>query len=220
MNTHSNSYREARSKMEIEAIKEMNTMIEKQQEEMITQKYEKAIAWIDIETTGTNPQTDKILQIALIITDNKFNTIEQYEWIVKHNTQEVYEQANEYVQNMHNETNLWNRIKQEGQELNTIDNQLSQTLTKIYNSNNGYKINIGGNSVHFDNSFIQQQMPLSAKHISHRVLDISAVLQYFRVVGNKVPLPKHTVSHDALDDIQWTITQAKAIQEHIKELKQ
>ena len=201
-----------------------NTMIEKQQQEMIAQKYENTIAWIDIETTGTNPQTDKILQIALIITDSKFNTIVEHEWIVRYcfsDAVNMFVNADETVQEMHTKTGLWEMlISEESQSLEDVDQQLSQILTKIYNSNNGYQINIGGNSVHFDNSFIQQQMPLSAKHISHRVLDISAVLQYFRVVGNKVPLPKHTVSHDALDDIQWTITQAKAIQEHIKELKQ
>lgn len=196
---------------------EKQEMIVAQQEESIKQKYTNAIAWIDIETTGTNPQTDEILQIALIITNSKFEIIEQHEWIIKHNLNDTYNKANKYVQDMHTATGLWDRLETEGIELQEADIKITRLLTNLYN---GFKINIGGNSVHFDNSFIQAQMPLTANLVSHRVLDISAVLQYFRVVGNKVPLPKHEVSHDALDDIQWTITQAKAIQQHIKELQQ
>ena len=196
---------------------EEQEMIVAQQEQSIKQKYENAIAWIDIETTGTNPQSDKILQIAVIVTNNKFEIIEQHEWVIKHDMNEAYNKANKYVQEMHLQTNLWVRLETEGIELQEADIKMTRILTNLYN---GYKINIGGNSVHFDNAFIQAQMPLTANLVSHRVLDISAVLQYFRVTGNKVTLPKHEVSHDAMDDILWTITQAKAIQQHINNTKE
>ena len=215
MNTYSNSYREARSKMEIEAIKQMNTMIEKKQETMIEQqkeKYKDTIVWIDIETTGTDPKHDSILQIALIIADKDFNAIEEHEWIVKHKLMDVLSQADDYVKQMHEKTGLWNRIEREGLPLSTIDSHIYSILSKVYD---GWKISIGGNSVHFDMNFLTAQLKKSGSLISHRVLDISAVLQYFRVIGDKVELPKHTVSHDAIDDIRWSLTQAKAIKEKI-----
>ena len=188
-------------------IKQQETMMEQQKE-----KYKDTIVWIDIETTGTDPKHDSILQIALIIADKDFNAIEEHEWIVKHRLMDVLSQADDYVKQMHTETGLWNRIEREGLPLTTIDSHIYSILSKVYD---GWKISIGGNSVHFDMNFLTAQLKKSGELISHRVLDISAVLQYFRVIGDKVELPKHTVSHDAIDDIRWSLTQAKAVKEKI-----
>lgn len=174
---------------------------------------ENGIIWIDIETTGTNYNTDKILQIAVIRTDNDFNILEEKEWIVKHDIETVKGMSNDFVKEMHNKTGLWDRIETEGISLEQIDKELEQIIRKVYGGK--WQISIGGNSVHFDMNFIKNNMELSGALISHRVLDISAVLQFMRLTGNKVELPKHIVSHDALDDIRWSLIQAKAAKRYL-----
>lgn len=197
-----------------------NKMIEAQQLDMIKAEEEKKknrILWIDIETTGTNPLKDDILQIALIITDNKNRVLIEKEYIVKHKLKRVFKKADSYVKDMHSKTGLWDRIEVEGIELNKIDEEISKLIKD--NMMTDYRLNIGGNSVHFDNSFIQAQMAETAELLSHRVLDISAVIQWFRVYGNKVDMPKHTVSHDALDDIRHSIEQSKYALNKLEEIK-
>lgn len=198
----------------------MQYLIEQQQKDMIRVQQEakkKRILWIDIETTGTNPLKDDILQIALIITDNKNRTLIEREYIVKHKLKKVMKKADDYVKDMHSKTGLWDRLEVEGVELKDIDNEISEIIKK--NMNTDYPLSIAGNSVHFDNSFIQAQMTETAELLSHRVLDMSAVLQWFRVYGNKVDMPKHEVSHDALDDIRHSIEQSRYALNKLEEIK-
>lgn len=198
----------------------MQYLIEQQQKDMIRVQQEakrKRILWIDIETTGTNPLKDDILQIALIITDDKNRTLIEREYIVKHKLKKVWKKADDYVKEMHTKTGLWDRIEIEGVELSKIDEAISKLIKD--NMMTDYPLNIAGNSVHFDNSFIQAQMTETAKLLSHRVLDMSAVFQWFRVYGNKVDMPKHEVSHDALDDIRHSIEQSRYALNKLEEIK-
>ena len=175
------------------------------------------IACIDIETTGTDYKNDSILQLVCSIVDTDFNMIEEHEWIVKHNVEEVKAKSDNYVKDMHLKTGLWDRLETEGVELEQIDKELREVLNQVYDGK--WKISILGNSVHFDMNFIVSQMPLSGSILSHRVIDMSSVLQFMRIIGEKVELPKHTVSHDALDDIRWSIEQAKHSKKKIKSIK-
>lgn len=167
--------------------------------------------WIDIETTGTDKIKDKILQIAAIITDDNLNIVEEYEWVVKHRTQEVYKMACEKVQVMHAETNLWGRLPY-GKAIEEIDKELLEVIKKV---NIGNKVNIGGNSVHFDFYFIQEHLKESGKLLHHRLIDISATLETLSLIGKDIILPDHYTTHNALDDIKWSIIQARTIKEQI-----
>lgn len=175
------------------------------------------IACIDIETTGTDYKNDSILQLVCSIVDTDFNMIEEHEWIVKQNVEEVKAQSDDYVKDIHQKTGLWDRLETEGVELEQIDKELREVLNQVYDGK--WKISILGNSVHFDMNFIVSQMPLSGSILSHRVIDMSSVLQFMRIINEKVELPKHTVSHDALDDIRWSIEQAKHSKKKVKSIK-
>lgn len=175
------------------------------------------IACIDIETTGTDYNNDSILQLVCSIVDYDFNILEEHEWIVKHNVEEVKAQSDDFVKKIHADTGLWNRIETEGVELSQIDTELREVLNQVYDGK--WKISILGNSVHFDMNFIVSQMPVSGSIIAHRVIDMSSILQFMRIINRKVELPKHQVSHDALDDIRWSIEQARYAEKKIKSNK-
>lgn len=198
----------------------MNEMIVKQQETMIEQQKEeikKRILWIDIETTGVEHNIDRILQFAFIITDYKHNTLIEEDYVVKHDRNEVFEMCDKYVQNMHSKTGLWDRIETEGAELEEIDRQVSEIIKA--NMNTDWGLNIGGDSVHFDFYFIKKNMPLTAELLSHRLMDITSVLQWFRASENKVDVPKVETTHDALDDIRNSIRKSKCILEKVEEIR-
>ena len=199
-----------------------NKMIEAQQLDMIKAEEEKKknrILWIDIETTGKKYKKDKILQIAFIITDNKNKPLIEKEYIVKHKKNRVFKKAVPYVQNMHSKTGLWDRLEVEGIDLKEIDEEISKIIrANMYCDNWG--LIIGGNSVSFDNHFIEAQMPLLGELLSYRVMDMSSVLQWFRVYGNKVDTSKNRVKpHDALDDIRNSIAQSEAALNKLEEIK-
>jgi oligoribonuclease len=172
------------------------------------------LVWIDIETTGTIITESEILQVACIVTDRDFNVIEEHDWVVKQDAVEMKAISDDYVINMHELTGLWDRLET-GLPLEEIDNQLAEI---IENSYDGWAVSIGGNSVHFDNNFIKAKMPKSGSQTSHRVLDMSAVLMFMGIIGERVAMPKHITTHDALDDIRWSIEQARYAKNQIKGL--
>lgn len=195
-------------------------MIEAQQLDMIKAAQEakkKRILWIDIETTGVEHSIDEILQFAFIITDWGHNTLLERDLVVKHKKEKVYDMASPGVKEMHSKTGLWDRLETEGIDLNEIDKIVSETVKA--NMNTDWGLNIGGNSVHFDFYFIQKNMPLTAKLLSHRLMDITSVIQWFRVSENKVDKTGHEVTHDALDDIRNSINQSKCALAKLEEIR-
>lgn len=170
-------------------------------------------AWVDIETTGTDANRDFILQVACIITDHNFKIIEEQEWIIKQDVRRMKSFSDDFVVQMHEATGLWDRLK-DGTDKEEVDKQLFTLLRKYFGIK--YKVIIGGNSVHFDLEFLNKNFSETSSILSHRVLDVSALLKFMRTIEKPFKLPKHTVSHDALDDIRWSITQAKAIEGAMK----
>lgn len=170
------------------------------------------LVWIDVETTGTIISASELLQVACIVTDRDFNIVEEYDWVVKQDANAMKAISDDYVQKMHTVTGLWDRLET-GLPLEEIDAKLSEVLE---NAADGWPISIGGNSVHFDNGFLKAKMPKSGRQTSHRVLDMSAVLMFMGIIGERVALPEHVTTHDALDDIRWSIEQARYAKNQIK----
>jgi oligoribonuclease len=175
------------------------------------------IPWIDIETTGFIVEKDSILQIALIITNGDFEEISRHDWIIKHdNLDELKAHADAFVLDMHDKTGLWDRLaSKEAKPLSEVDAQLASIL-QLLRGDSRWGVKIGGNSVAFDKNFLSAQLPLTRKQLSHQVLDMSSVLEFFRATGNRVPLPKHSPSHNAMEDIENCIEQARATLDHMK----
>lgn len=187
-------------------------LFNKKQERTTEQKTTKQQVWIDIETTGVDVYEDRILQVACIITDDQFNIIKEKEWVVQQDPELMKMVSDDYVIQMHSKTELWCKL-----ETGTPQEQVDAELFKMIRfAQPEYKVSIGGNSVHFDRAFLSYHFEQTGEILSHRVLDISAVLKFMKTIGKKVELPEHEVSHDALDDIRWTITQAQTIKEYLK----
>lgn len=175
-------------------------------------KRKKQLVWIDIETTGVDKYDDYILEIACVITDDDFNIIEEREWVIKRDVELMKMISDDFVIQMHEKTGLWDKLEN-GVSEEQVDSELFEMIRFAQPE---YKVSIGGNSVHFDLGFLSHHFEKTSEILSHRVLDISAVLKFLKTIGKDVQLPEHEVSHNALDDIRWTITQAQTIKEYLK----
>lgn len=187
--------------------------------ESIDTPVEDLTPYVDIETTGLDPKMDKILQVAMVIVDKKLNEKARFEWIVEYDEDETSDLkfiSDDYVKEMHEKTGLWDRIQSiEAVSLKRVDREFHQVLSFLQGDSD-YPIQIAGNSVRFDRDFIYEHMKKSKKLLSHRVIDISAVLGYLRSVDRKVSLENVERDHDAMSDILDCIRQAKAILDQLK----
>ena len=169
------------------------------------------IVWIDTETTGLDPETESLLEVACIITRDDLTRLYSREWLVAYDVDQVWamhEKAGPYVQEMHTRTGLWNRLlRGESTSLRDIDAELSEVIA-TYSKGEEKAPLLGGNSVHFDREFMKIHLPLSESGLHYRNLDMSSVEPFLLgSLPGEEPFPK-LYAHAALEDIEETLAQA------------
>lgn len=167
------------------------------------------IVWADVETTGLRPgRPDQLLEIAAIVTDLELNALgDSFHRVVYQDTQEVYELADEYVQNMHTETGLWDRLG-EGDSLEDVDDAFIRFIKT--HAPDARQARLAGNSVRLDANFIDEFLPQSSRHLHYRLLDVSSLAFEAYTVRDFEPFHK-TFTHSAMSDIRESIEELKYI---------
>ena len=61
------------------------------------------LIWVDMEMTGLNPDLDRIIEVALVITDSQLNTVAEGPGLVVHQADEVLDGINDISQRMLNQ---------------------------------------------------------------------------------------------------------------------
>lgn len=179
---------------------------------------ETRILWIDVETTGLNlHETDKLLQVAAIITDGDFNEIaEPFEAKVRFENWQVGMMKNrskDVVREMHEKTGLWDSLKTSGITLPMLDDRLAKFIDD--NSLEGKQPYFGGNSIFLDRTALMLNLPKAFSKIHYRSIDMSSIAIYMGLTTDAEPFEK-SKSHDALDDIRESIAEAKYYRDLLK----
>ena len=68
------------------------------------------LCWLDMEMTGLNPETDKIIEVAMIITDKDLNVLAQSEVFAIHQSDEIMDNMDEWCTATHARTGLTARV--------------------------------------------------------------------------------------------------------------
>jgi oligoribonuclease len=65
------------------------------------------LPWIDIETTGLHERKDAILEIGVVITDEKPKQIDSKSWVIRPSRNAIITEIDPYVMEMHQKSGLW-----------------------------------------------------------------------------------------------------------------
>lgn len=163
----------------------------------------KKMFWVDLEMTGLDDNVDKILEVAVIITDTDFSPIETYHRIV-YQPQAVLDGMNDWCKTTHGKSGLTAAVPN-GTPLETVEKELIELTTRHFGPNE--KIVLCGNSVGNDQRFLVKHMPELAKKIHYRVVDVTSFKEVFRSKWNVQVQKKE--GHRALDDILESISELK-----------
>jgi oligoribonuclease len=167
------------------------------------------LVWIDMEMTGLDPNKERIIEIATILTDGQLTEIAVGPGLVVHQPDEILAAMDDWNKTHHKASGLTERVK-----ASTITDQEAETQTLAFiNQYIGAKERpvLAGNSIHQDRRFIRRYMPQLDARLHYRMVDVSTIKElarrWFPQVIAKQPLKKDT--HRALDDIRESIDELR-----------
>lgn len=184
---------------------------------MIDKKRPTKLLWADLEMTGLDPLNDRILEVAIIVTDFDFNEIETYESVVHQERALVEERMKQspWYENNYGERKkvgtVYDMAKASGLIDKIADGKLEQTVVKeitdlIERNFKGAAI-LAGNSIHQDRRFIRQWWPSVDDMLHYRMLDVTSFKIFMHgKYGNEF---KKNNEHKALEDIRGSIQELR-----------
>ncbi|MBR0465792.1 oligoribonuclease [Candidatus Saccharibacteria bacterium] len=162
------------------------------------------LLWIDLEMTGLDPSKDRILEVAAIATDMKFDKIASYEAAIKVPDALIKERmVGEFWEQNSKTRDALIAQNQGGKPIK----QVEQELLEFIDQNCTKELYLAGNSIHQDRKFIEREMPELNKRLHYRMLDVSAWKIYFENARNKKFIKPE--NHRALEDINGSIEELK-----------
>ena len=174
------------------------------------------LIWIDMEMSGLAPDADKVLEVALIITDSKLDTVAEGPVLVVHQAEVVLNRMDDWNKSTHAKSGLIERVKAS----TLTDADVEQRMVAFLSGHVPPKISpMCGNSVHQDRRFLARHMPALEAYFLYRNLDVSTLKELAKRWKPEIMagLVKHG-KHEALADIQESIAELKYYREHFLKL--
>ncbi|WP_318485238.1 oligoribonuclease [Photobacterium leiognathi] len=174
---------------------------------------DKNLIWIDLEMTGLDPETHKIIEIATIVTDPQLNILAEGPVLAIHQSGEELAKMDDWCTNTHTNSGLVDRIRK-----STVTEQqaVAQTIAFLEQWVPKGVSPICGNSIGQDRRFLYKHMPELEQYFHYRYLDVSTLKELTRRWKPELldGFSKKG-SHLALDDIRDSIDELRYYRENI-----
>jgi oligoribonuclease len=165
------------------------------------------LLWLDFEMTGLDAAKDKIVEVAMIVTDWDFNEIAQYHSGFGYDSAELETllSANPFYAKMkENKTELL-ALSAASPAAEVVEKEMVAFIREHCGALQ--PVVLCGNSIHMDRQFIRAQLPHVEQLLHYRMLDVTAWKLVFEAKYNKKYLKQET--HRALDDVRESIGELK-----------
>ena len=174
------------------------------------------LIWIDLEMTGLDPEVDRIIEIATLVTDANLNILAEGPVIAVHQSDEQLALMDDWNVRTHTGSGLVDRVK-----ASTIDDATAaqKTIEFLQQWVPAGVSPICGNSVGQDRRFLFKYMPELEKYFHYRYLDVSTLKELARRWKPEIlPGFKKQGTHQALDDIRESVAELAYYRENFIKL--
>jgi len=176
--------------------------------------------WIDIETTGLDPQADNVLELAMFSTDARLEIVPGSELEVVFPYREPpLGSMTDYVRRMHTDNGLlaecarvlgsglfpgdvWDEVAKR------FDNVLGSLVVPRFDA-------LAGSSVHFDRGFLAHHAPDLLYGVSHRNVDVSSFQLALGGIRSGLVPPKEESNHRAMPDLKRSLSAMRKMMRNI-----
>ncbi len=174
------------------------------------------LIWLDMEMTGLFPDSDRIIELAAVVTDADLNVIAESPVIVVHQADAVLDGMDAWNKGTHGRSGLIEKVKASTTNEAEATAQMLDFLKQHVPEG---KSPMCGNSICQDRRFMARYMPELEKYFHYRNLDVSTFKELARRWKPAIYSGfKKASKHEALADIYESIDELKYYREHFLRL--
>jgi oligoribonuclease len=169
------------------------------------------LVWLDMEMSGLDPDRNRILEVAIVVTDPRLETIAQAPVLVLHQPEEVLEAMDDWNKATHGRSGLLDRVRASRLGEGEVEEQMLAFLAAWVPARASPMC---GNSICQDRRFLARAMPRLEAYFHYRNLDVSTLKELVR--RWKPDLARGLTKqgkHEALADIYESIDELKYYRE-------
>ncbi|MEY2653184.1 MAG: hypothetical protein RLZZ524_211 [Pseudomonadota bacterium] len=176
-------------------------------------RHDQNLIWIDMEMTGLDPMTDRVIEIAVVVTDAQLQVRVEGPVIAVHQSDAVLDGMDAWNRGTHGKSGLTDRVK-----ASTIDEAAAEAqVIEFLKGYVGARISpMCGNSICQDRRFLANYMPKLEAFFHYRNLDVSTLKELGKRWKPEIMdgFKKHQ-KHTALADIHESIDELLYYREHL-----
>jgi oligoribonuclease len=167
------------------------------------------LVWIDCEMTGLDLRSDKLIEIAVLVTDGDLNILGDGIDVVIHADDSALNSMVEVVAEMHSRSGLIEEVRASTVDLATAEAAVLEYIRKHVKQVKTAPL--AGNSIATDRGFIARDMPALDSFLHYRMIDVSSIKELCRRWYPRIYYgqPTKGLAHRALADIHESIRELK-----------
>ncbi len=163
------------------------------------------LVWIDLEMTGLNPDQEKILEIAVILTDKNLTIIAHGPRLVIYQPKAILESMDSWCKKNHANSGLLDEVQKSKLTIAEAEQEILKFVARYSAPQSAY---LAGNSIWVDRMFLRVHMPEFERYLHYRMIDVSTLKELINswYLENKLlPYQKkeqHRADSDILESIE------------------
>ena len=173
------------------------------------------LVWMDLEMTGLDPDRERIIELACVITTGQLELIAEGPDLVVHQSDDVLAAMDDWNKRHHGQSGLVDRVRAS----TTTEADAEAAVIAFIDAHVPPKERppLAGNSIHQDRRFIHRYLPALDARLHYRMVDVSTVKElgrrWYPSIYDKRPAKNE--SHRALDDIRESIAELRFYRDNL-----
>jgi oligoribonuclease len=168
---------------------------------------ENNLVWVDMEMSGLNPDSDRVIEIAVVVTDAQLNVLAEGPVLAVHQSDRVLDAMDNWNRATHGRSGLTERVRAATIDEATAEGAVIEFLSRYVPPR---KSPMAGNSICQDRRFMARWMPRLEAFFHYRNLDVSTLKELARRWDPQTHRSFDKKSrHEALADIYESIDELK-----------
>ncbi|WP_067828613.1 oligoribonuclease [Nocardia inohanensis] len=166
---------------------------------------DKYVVWMDCEMTGLRLDSDKLIEVAALVTDSDLNILGEGVDIVIHADDAALASMPPVVTEMHARSGLTEEVRRSTVTMAEAEQQILDYIKQYVPTPR--TVPLAGNSISTDRGFIARDMPALDAHLHYRMIDVSSIKELARRWYPRIYFgqPEKGLAHRALADIKESI---------------